>query len=392
MKTWLVAILSFAFLTGGCNKPSSQTQPAEGRPEPSEATKGAEGTGNLVQIRPEMMRDLRVQTAPVELRSAGEEAGLLGEIRVNENSYAEVGAPIASRLVTIHAAAGQIVRQGQELATLQSVEIGKARAAYITAKARLELAQTTLERKLRLAAEKIVPQRDVQEAEASVTSAEADVRAALAALGTLGAGEEGTDSSQLILRSPIAGTIIERTAVQGQQVEPAQPLFKISEMSRLWLIVNAFERDAVRVRVGSPARITFPALPGRTFRGTVTLVGKQVNADSRTVAVRVEVANQNDLLLPGMSATAWIPVGGEGRRIISVPAAAVQRLEEQWFVFVPKTQDTFEVRLVGRGRDLGGEVEILSGLKSGEVVVVDGAFLLKAEVEKSRSEGQEHDH
>jgi cobalt-zinc-cadmium efflux system membrane fusion protein len=243
-----------------------------------------------------------------------------------------------------------------------------------------------------LAAEKIVPQRDVQEAEAGVTSSEAEVRAALAALGTLGAGEEGADSSQLVLRSPIAGTIIERFAVQGQQVEPAQPLFKVSEMSRLWLTVNAFERDAVRIRAGSPARITFPALPGRTFQGTVALVGKQVNAESRTVAVRVEVANEDGLLLPGMSATAWIPVGGQGQRVMSVPAAAVQRLDEQWLVFVPRSSDTFEMRLVGRGRDLGGEVEILSGLEAGEIVVVDGAFLLKAEVEKASGEGQEHDH
>jgi len=392
MKTWLTAALSLAFLASGCSRTSDETPQAEVRPEPSEVAKSTEGAGNLVQIRPEMMRDLRVQTAPVELRSGGEEAGLLGEIRVNENNYAEVGAPIASRVVTIHAAQGQIVRQGQELATLQSMEIGRARADHITAKARLELAQKTLERKLSLAAEKIVPQRDVQEAQAGVTSAEAEVRAALAALGALGAGEEGSDSSQLILRSPIAGTIIERAAIQGQQVEPAQPLFKVSEMSRLWLTVHAFERDAVRVRVGSLARITFPALPGRTFGGTVALVGKQVNADSRTVAVRVEVANQDGLLLPGMSATAWIPVGDQGQKVISVPVAAVQRLDEQWFVFVPKSSDTFEVRLVGRGRDLGGEVEILSGLEPAEVVVVDGAFLLKAEVEKSRSEGQEHAH
>jgi cobalt-zinc-cadmium efflux system membrane fusion protein len=357
-----------------------------------EVARNTESAENVVRIRPEMMRDLRVQTAPVELRSGGEEAGLLGEIGVNENNYAEVGAPIASRLVAIHAANGQFVGKGQELATLQSIEIGRARAEYITAKARLELAQKTLDRKLRLAAEKIVPQRDVQEAEAGVTSSEAEVRAALAALGTLGAGEEGADSSQLVLRSPIAGTIIERLAVQGQQVEPAQPLFKVSEMSRLWLTVNAFERDAVRIRAGSPARITFPALPGRTFQGTVALVGKQVNAESRTVAVRVEVANEDGLLLPGMSATAWIPVGGQGQRVMSVPAAAVQRLDEQWLVFVPRSSDTFEMRLVGRGRDLGGEVEILSGLEAGEIVVVDGAFLLKAEVEKASGEGQEHDH
>ena len=75
-----------------------------------------------------------------------------------------------------------------------------------------------------------------------------------------------------------------------------------------------------------------------------------------------------------------------------MPAAALQRLDDRWCVFVPKDTGTFEVRTVGRGRDLGGEVEIVSGLQAGETVVVDGAFLLKAEAEKARGEGGHHDH
>jgi len=90
--------------------------------------------------------------------------------------------------------------------------------------------------------------------------------------------------------------------------------------------------------------------------------------------------------------TAWVGLGKGGERVIAVPTAALQRLEDAWVVFVPKGTDTFEVRPVGRGRDLGGEVEIVSGLRPGERVVVEGAFLLKAEAEKLKGEGKEHAH
>jgi cobalt-zinc-cadmium efflux system membrane fusion protein len=297
--------------------------------------------------------------------------------------------------VALHAALGQTINVGQPLATLQSTELGKARSELITANARLELARQVLERKQRLASEHIVSQRELQEAEANVSSAKADVRAAGAALQALGVSldsDETTDSSQYALRSPVRGVVLDRQAVQGQLAEPAQPLFRIGDLSILWLTVQAFERDAVRIKSGSPVRITFAALPGRTFTGKVALVGKEVNSQSRTILVRVDVKNPEGLLRPGMSATAWITPASDSRLILTVPAAALQRIEEAWVLFVPQSQERFEIRRVGRGRDLGGEVELLSGVKAGETVVVDGSFLLKAEADKSRSEGEEHEH
>jgi cobalt-zinc-cadmium efflux system membrane fusion protein len=93
-----------------------------------------------------------------------------------------------------------------------------------------------------------------------------------------------------------------------------------------------------------------------------------------------------------MSATAWVPLGDAGETIVAVPAAALQRIQEGWSVFLPREDGAFEVRAVGRGRDLSGEVEVLSGLEPGELVVVEGAFLLKAEREKSRGDAGHHDH
>jgi cobalt-zinc-cadmium efflux system membrane fusion protein len=156
--------------------------------------------------------------------------------------------------------------------------------------------------------------------------------------------------------------------------------------------VHAFERDAVRVAPGAMARIAVAALPGRNLSGAVALVGSQVDSSSRTIPIRIVVDNPDALLRPGMSASAWIPLGQPGETIVAVPAAALQRGPEGWAVFVPRAEGSFEVRAVGRGRDLGGEVEVVSGLAPGESVVVEGAFLLKAEREKARGEGGHHEH
>ena len=389
MKTQMLTMVILLSLAAGCKK----TEETKEEKPPAPAAAGTQApSDHLLRIKPEMLRDIRVTTAPVEVRPGGEGVQLLGELKVNEGKYAEVGTPIACRVISVLVSPSQTVRQGQELAVLQSVEIGKTRSEAITAQSRLDLARKVFERKRNLAAENIVPAREVQEAEANVAAAEADVRAARAGLRALGAGDESSDSSELVLRSPIAGTVIDRAAIQGQMADPAQPLFRIGDMSRLWLVVHAFERDAVRLSVGSGADITFAALPGRGFSGKVTVIGKQVDAGSRTIPVRIEVANSEQLLRPGMSATAWVPLGKSSEKVIAVPVASLQRIENEWLVFLPKGQGTFEIRPVGRGRDLGTEIEIVSGLKAGEQVVVEGAFLLKAEAEKARSEGSEHEH
>lgn len=388
MRTAL--LIMALLLVAGCSKPSQQqAAPSETKTEQAHDAKSPD---NLLHIESEMMRDLRITTSTVEQRRGGEGVSLLGEVTVNEDAYSQVGAPIAARLVKISAGPGQHVNKGEQLAVLQSTEIGKARSESITAQARLQLAQQTLERKKRLAGERIVAQRDVQEAEAAVASAEADVRASRSTLQALDATDNASDNSQLSLRAPISGMVIERTALLGQLAEPAQPLFKIADLSTVWLSVHAFERDAVRLQSGKTARVTLPALPGQTFQARVTLIGKQVDAASRTVPVRIAITNGSGILRPGMSATAWVPLGESSQKIITVPAASVQRIENQWYVFIPKTSDTFELRQVGRGRDIEGEIEIVSGLKSGETIVVDGSFLLKAEAEKARGEGKDHDH
>jgi cobalt-zinc-cadmium efflux system membrane fusion protein len=338
-----------------------------------------------------MLRDLRVTTQPAESRPAGDAVTVLGELRVNEDMYAEVGTSFAARVSRVFAAPGDVVTEGQALVELDSPEVGRARSALLASRARLDLARQTVERRRGLAADQIIPQREMQAAEAELAQAQAENRAAQESLSALGASRGS--GSRFVLASPIAGTVIDRAALRGRMVDAERPLFIIGDLSRLWLVVHAFERDALRMRTGATARVTFAALPAQSASGTVTRIGSRVDPTSRTVDVRIELDNPSGVLRPGMSATALVPLGDAAETVVTVPVEAIQRQPQGWCVFIPREDEAvFEIRSVGRGRDLGGEVEVLSGLRAGEHVVVDGAFLLKAEADKARGSGQDEHH
>jgi cobalt-zinc-cadmium efflux system membrane fusion protein len=171
-------------------------------------------------------------------------------------------------------------------------------------------------------------------------------RASIAAFGVDPPTDDGDDatSSVFVLRSPVSGSVIERTAVIGQMLDPSAPAFRIGNLSTRWLNVHAFERDAARIRQGVTARLSFPALPGQDFAGAVTMVGRHVERESRTVPVRIDVKNRDNLLRPGMSATATLPGGQGGAAILTVPVASVNRVRNEWCVFLPKDANHFEIR------------------------------------------------
>ena len=351
---------------------------------------------SVVHVEEGMLRDLRITTSIVESRSGADDVTLQGELAVDERAYAEVGVPVSARAMRLLAAPGDPVRAGQLLVELQSPELGRLRADYVSAQARVTLTDMALTRKRDLAAEKITPQREVQEAEAEAAEARAALRASSAALTALGVtpsrdgDTDSRDAATFGLRSPIAGTVIERNIVRGQMVEPATPAVRIAHVSTLWLTVHAFVRDAGRITKGTAARLKFSALPAEEFRGVVGLIGGQVSKESRTVPIRIDVRNQRGVLRPGMSGSASLPVGALKTQVLTVPVAALQRVRNEWCVFLPKDASTFEIRKIGRGRDLGGEVEVLSGLRAGEKIVVEGAFLLKSQAEKGEADHDEH--
>lgn len=377
------AMVVAAVIAGACgNQPGARSTP----PAAAQIVETHAEEANAIHLSEDMMRDLRISTASVMERPGSTEVAVLGEVVADQARYAEVGPPSAGQVVRVLVDTNGAVGRGTPLAQLRSTDLGRARADLLSAEARRDLARQTLDRKRSLADERIVALREVQEAEGAFRAADADVRAATASLQALGVSEDvgasSEDGSLFYVRSPIPGHVLDRRAVLGQYAEPSAPLFTIADLSRVWVMAQAFERDAVNVRVGGTAHVTLAALPGQEFDGRVALVGRQVEPGSRTLAVRIEVANASGALRPGMSASSRLEVAGQSRSILAVPAAALQRVGERWLAFVPKTQYEYEMRPVGRGRDLGNDVEVVSGLRAGETVVVEGAFLLKAEAEK----------
>ena len=212
-------------LFAGCGRSAEKTAPAA--PNANPAAKGApepHANADELHIDDEMLRDLRVTTAAVESRLGGEEVTLLGQLEVDQRSYAEVGVPVVARAIQVLVGPGDTVRENQTLLEAQSGELGRARSDYDTAQAQVTLAERTLTRKRELAAERIAPEREVQEAEADVAQARAALRSAAAALTSLGvalptdADGATRNSSNFGVRSPIRGTVIERNVVRGQML------------------------------------------------------------------------------------------------------------------------------------------------------------------------------
>lgn len=348
--------------------------------------------GGELRVSPDLKRDLRVSTAPVRAEAGADRVVLLGEVVVHEDALATVAAPLAARVSRVRVATGATVAAGAPLVDLESVEVGRARAELLAARAHSLRATSALERKRGLG--DVVSRAELEAAEADAAVASAELRSAEAALSALGVGTALPDpvDGRFTLRAPIDGTVLERSVSVGRVVDPEEVLFRVADLTRLQVEAHAFERDAVRLQPGGHADVALSALPGSAFASSVARVGGEVDVTSRTVAVRLDLA-PDPSLRPGMAATATVDATASGDPVVTVPAAALQRFGGGWVVFVPKDEDTYEIRPVGRGRDLGSAVEVLSGLSAGETVVLDGAFLLKAEAEKRQGGGEgHHDH
>ena len=216
LQTFVILVACLALVACG-RRTEEAAKPAAAEPNAAAAETHKE-PANVVEVDEGMLRDLRVTTRDVESRTGADLVTLLGELAVDQRAYAEVGTPVAARVTRLLVNAGDAVRIGQTLVELTSPELGRERAEYLSAAARLTLAEAVLERKRGLAAEKIVPLREVQEAESAASEARAALRASRAAIAAFGAEPpaddgDGATSSLFVLRSPIGGSVIERTAV-----------------------------------------------------------------------------------------------------------------------------------------------------------------------------------
>lgn len=191
----------------------------------------------------------------------------------------------------------------------------------------------------------------------------------------------------LEIKAPIHGIVIERKSTPGELVSKEKEICTISDPRDLWVIAEIKERDIGAVRVGQDASFTVLTFPGATFRGKVVRVGNQVEAESRTLEVRIEVNNADGRLKPGMFADVEIETT-VFENIVVIPDTAVQTEGDNQIVFVALDGNKFQKRLVKLGMEQRGRAQVTAGLKPGERIVTEGSFILKSEMLKSQLEAE----
>ena len=415
--TATVVVVSSGLLTGcggGESPPTAGTdehlEDDHGEGDHDEHAEGGEPGGDhetgVVHLSAEKLTSVELATTRAESRSLAPLLETTGEVGYEEDRIAHVAPRIPGRVQRVAVSLGDEVRRGQLLAVLDSVELGQAKAAYLQARTREELARRSFERERRLYADRITSEKEMLEAEADLQEAVSERQRALEALrlygipaGALEGLEPGDPGASLLpVHAPIAGRVVEKHATLGELASPGDSLFTVADLDHVWIWIDVFERDLARVHEDDEVEVEVESFPQRTFSGRVTYLSPAVEEESRTVRARIDVTNQDRLLRPGMFATVRVtdPHGAQATPSVVVPASAVVDRGGERLVFVPAGEPAgegarFADRPVTVGRQEDGMAEILRGLDAGDEVVSEGAFFLESELAREELGGG-HSH
>jgi Cu(I)/Ag(I) efflux system membrane fusion protein len=190
--------------------------------------------------------------------------------------------------------------------------------------------------------------------------------------------QEGHVRRTLLIRSPVSGVVVEKNVLQGERVMSGAAIYKIADLTSVWMDGEVYEQDLPFIRLGQRAEAELQAIPGARFAGIVAYIYPTLNPDTRTVRVRVQLSNENRRLKPGMFATLRL-FATSGRSVLSVPRSAVLSTGERNLVFVKRVDGMLEPRAVEIGGASSDRIEILRGLAGGDTVVTSATFLVDAE-------------
>ena len=356
--------------------------------------------GKVVHLTPEQVKAANIQTAKVEIRNETAVLEANGQIAPADSRQARVGVRVPGRVTALKAGIGDVVKKGQVLAIVESPELGRAKADYVSAASAAKLARDNAAREKLLFEKKISAEVEWRKAESEAVRTASELQAAEGRLHALGVGDGGLPgkvahfSSSLGATSPINGVVVDRTVTLGEMVDPEKTLFHVMDLSEVWLLVDVFERDVAQVTSGQKVSVSVTAYPQDRFEGKVDHVGAIVDPKSRAVKVRIVLANPTGRLKPGMFARISLSdTKGDDHQHLFVPVEAVQRTEEGTIVFLPGDEaGEFVPRAVKTGHEAGKSVAIESGLSAGEVVVISGSFILKSELGKESLGESGHSH
>ncbi len=338
-----------------------------------------EQSDSVVVVAPAKLSSLSV--ASVGLRTERLVANLAAQLVPDEDHTVRISSPVTGRISGLDAVLGSSVEPGSPLARIVSGDLAQARSDLEKSNAVMSQAQATLLRTRDLYEHHVAARKDLEQAESDATQARAEAARARARIEQLGSGYGGV-TGEYVLRSPIRGQVIDRTANPGMEVRPdlGAPLFTVSDLSTVWLTVNVFQKDLPNVHPG--ARLVFhtDAFPGRTFEARVKYVSNALDPASRTAIVRATLPNADGSLKTMETGEAGLYVH-DASPVLVVPTRAIVTHGDASVVFVSTGKNRFVRRTVQLGDDDGESTVVLSGLNQGDRVVIDGSILLEGETQ-----------
>ncbi len=361
-------LVAAVLLTQGCNK-KQKTAPTSEQKNPAEVT-----------VTPELAGSLRLGTA--EMKDVLGTLEISAHVQIDTTRIARVGSPVSGRILNIRAFEGQTVRPDMILATLHSTSLSDTQVSLIKAYSDETLAATATRRAEQLLQADVIGQAELERRRAELLHATTEVASFSTQLRGLGMTEKQIKSLEVSRQisadypiiTPNGGTILERKITVGQVVQPADEAFTVADLSQVWITANVPEEDAGTLRRGMEVVAHIPALPNEKVRGQLTYIAPVVDPITRTVEVRMQLANAHGLFKPDELAT--MVFTGHSNRQLTIPQTAVVREENKDHVFVEIAKNSFILRDVELGEETGDQRVVNGGITRSERIVLDGAFHL----------------
>jgi len=337
-----------------------------------------------------VLSQLQVKTIKVEtitLQAFTDQREAVGYVDFNQDQTAPVFSPWAGRIIQVLAKAGDDVKKGQPLFTIDSTDLVEAESALISTAGALELAAKALARLRKLIDIQGTAQKELEQAISDHQSAEANHEAARSAVRIFGKSEADIDriiasrktNGRLTIASPFSGRVTTRNAAPGMLVQPGTDTpapITVADMSSMWMIANVPEHFLPHIRLNAKVTVSVMAYPEQSFEGRITHIGSAVDPNTRTIAVRSEIQNPGFGLLPHMLATFVIHTGDPAHSPALPQNGLVRQSDSSMTAFVTQDGLRFERRNVKTGMMQNGMHQILEGLLPEEKVATDGALFL----------------
>ena len=375
LNGWMTGIaLTLSVLLTACSSGTEQ-------PEPPKSTRIA----GEVFLAPDSPKKAYVKTQVLQLSQHPLLEPLAGKISYNESLTSRISSPVSGRVINIPAALGTQVQAGTTLLELDSPDVADVEADFAKAQADLTLATHAYQRQQELYEGKAVSRKELEQTQDDLIRARSELQRAQDKLKNLHLNGKQLDG-HFSLHATLSGIVVERNVNPGMEVRPDldQPLFVVSDIKMLTVVMQVFEVNIGKIRLGQKLAVTVPAYPNQVFPATVTYIGQVLDEKTRTVQVRCELPNADGRLLPGMYATINVESDVSDQAIV-IPLTAVFTEGDDDFVFVALDDHHFKQKPVTIGLRLKDKAVVAAGLSAGEQLVTEGALMLRAEEEVDTS-------